>query len=55
MALAGAIGQANSLVAAVWGVFVWREFRGASTRAKLLLFAMFSLYIAGVTLVAFSH
>jgi glucose uptake protein len=55
MALAGAIGQANSLVAAVWGVFVWREFRGASTRAKVLLFAMFSLYIAGVTLVAFSH
>ena len=55
MALAGAIGQANSLVAAVWGVFVWREFRGASARAKLLLLAMFSFYIAGIVLVAFSH
>ena len=55
MALAGAIGQANSLVAAVWGVFVWREFRGASARAMILLVAMFSLYIAGITLVAFSH
>jgi glucose uptake protein len=55
MALAGAIGQANSLVAAVWGVFVWQEFRGASTRAKLLLVTMFSFYIGGIALVAFSH
>lgn len=55
MALAGAIGQANSLVAAVWGVFVWREFRGASPSAKLLLVAMFAFYVGGIALVALSH
>jgi glucose uptake protein len=55
MALAGAIGQANSLIAAFWGVFVWREFRGASVRAKLLLVTMFAFYIGGIALVACSH
>ncbi len=55
MALAGAIGQANSMVAAVWGVFVWREFRGAPPKPKLLLAAMFAFYAGGIGAIALSH
>lgn len=55
MALAGAIGQANSLVAAVWGVFVWREFRGAPARSRMLLALMFVCYVGGIACIARSH
>lgn len=55
MALAGAIGQANSLVAAIWGVFVWREFAGAPRRSKRLLTLMFLFYVCGIASIAFSH
>lgn len=50
--LAFAIGQANPLVAALWGVFVWREFRGAPRRAHWLLAAMFALYLLGLLLLS---
>jgi glucose uptake protein len=55
IALAMAIGQANPLVAALWGVFVWREFKGAPRRSKLLLLLMFALYIAGLVLLVSSR
>ena len=55
IALAMAIGQANPLVAAVWGVFVWHEFKGAPRRSKLLLVLMFALYVAGLVLLVSSR
>jgi glucose uptake protein len=55
VALAGAIGQANSLVAALWGVFVWKEFRGAPAMSRILLGFMFVLYLAGIAMLAGSH
>jgi glucose uptake protein len=54
IALAGAIGQANPLVAALWGIVAWKEFRGAPRRSRVLLAVMFGLYIAGLVLLAFS-
>jgi len=48
MALAGAIGQANPLVAALWGVLVWREFHGAPKRSQILLMTMCLFYLAGL-------
>jgi glucose uptake protein len=53
-ALAYAIGQSNPLVAALWGVFVWREFHGAPPKSKALLAVMFGLYFAGLLLLALS-
>jgi glucose uptake protein len=53
-ALAYAIGQSNPLVAALWGVFVWHEFRGAPKRSQVLLAVMFVLYIAGLLLLTIS-
>ena len=34
VAISYAIGQASPMIACLWGVFVWHEFRGANTRAK---------------------
>jgi glucose uptake protein len=49
-ALAYAIGQSNPLVAALWGVFIWREFRGASRKSHVLVALMFILYSGGLML-----
>jgi glucose uptake protein len=40
------------MISACWGVFIWREFSAAPARAKMYLFWMFVLFLAGLTLVA---
>ena len=50
-----AIGQASPMVACLWGVFVWKEFRGANTKAKSYLAAMFAAYILAIILIASAH
>lgn len=52
--LAYAIGQSNPLVAALFGVFVWREFKGAPAKSQVLVALMFVLYIVGLLLLALS-
>jgi glucose uptake protein len=47
-----AIGQSAPLIAAAWGVFVWQEFRGASSRAWTALALMFVCYVAAIVLIA---
>ncbi len=54
IALAYAIGQANPLIAALWGVFVWHEFKGAPGKARVLLAFMFLLYVSGLSVLAAS-
>ncbi len=46
-----ALGQGATMVAAIWGVFVWKEFRGADRRAVLLVVLMFIFFLAGLSLV----
>jgi glucose uptake protein len=45
------LGQGATMVAALWGVFVWREFRAASGGTGLLLTLMFAAYFVGLALV----
>jgi glucose uptake protein len=45
------LGQGATLVAALWGVFIWREFREAPKGTNRLLALMFLGYIAGIALV----
>jgi len=52
VAISYAIGQAAPMVAAVWGVFVWKEFRGANTTAKIYLAAMFAFYLLALFVIA---
>lgn len=49
-AISFALGQAGTMVAALWGVFVWHEFRAAPPSTDWLLAAMFLAYILGIAL-----
>ena len=42
------LGQGATMIAAAWGVFVWKEFRGAPAGTSRLITAMFVLFIAGL-------
>lgn len=52
VAISYAIGQSAPMVAAMWGVFAWKEFAGAPGKAKVYLFLMFVFYCLGILLVA---
>ena len=52
VAISYAIGQASPLVACLWGVFAWKEFRGAKTSAKIYLGAMVAAYLLALVLLA---
>jgi glucose uptake protein len=52
VAISYAIGQASPMVACLWGVFAWHEFRGANTRAKSYLASMFVAYALALFLIA---
>jgi glucose uptake protein len=52
VAISYAIGQASPMVACLWGVFAWKEFRGGSMRAKGYLAAMFAAYVLALALIA---
>jgi glucose uptake protein len=47
-ALSYGLGQGATLVGAIWGVFVWREFRAAPPGTGRLLAAMFGFYVLGL-------
>jgi glucose uptake protein len=52
-ALSYGLGQGATLVGAVWGVFIWKEFKGAPGTGRLLA-AMFVLYCAGLAVLVAS-
>jgi glucose uptake protein len=52
VAISYAIGQSAPMVAALWGVFAWKEFAGAPGKAKMYLTLMFVFYCLGILLVA---
>lgn len=52
VAISYAIGQASPMIAALWGVFVWHEFRGANAKAKGYLVGMFVCYVLALFLIA---
>jgi glucose uptake protein len=55
VAISYAIGQSAPMVAALWGVFVWHEFRGAGTAARLNLVLMFVFFIVAIALVSLAY
>jgi glucose uptake protein len=50
-AISYAIGQSAPMVGALWGIFAWKEFAGAGSRAKLYLALMFVFYALAILLV----
>ena len=55
VAISYAIGQAAPMVAAAWGVFVWREFAGADKTAKMYLALMFVFYILALVAISSAY
>lgn len=53
-ALSYGLGQGATLVGALWGVFVWKEFKGAPKGTGGLLAAMFLFYVLGLGLLILS-
>ena len=47
-AIAYALGQGATLVSALWGILIWKEFAGAPRKSAVLNFAMFVLFVAGL-------
>jgi glucose uptake protein len=50
-AISYGLGQGATLVAALWGVFIWKEFRGAPAGTNALLALMFVAFVVGLTLI----
>jgi glucose uptake protein len=42
------LSEGNTMISAIWGVFAWKEFRGANAEVKRLLALMFTLFVLGL-------
>jgi len=51
-AISYAIGQGATMVSAIWGVFVWKEFANAPANARKLIPLMFLFFVIGLAAVA---
>ena len=49
------LGQGATMVAAAWGVFVWKEFRGATYKTNILISLMFLMFVSGLILIIISR
>jgi glucose uptake protein len=52
VAISYAIGQSAPMVAALWGILVWKEFDGANKKAHAYLALMFMFYFLAILLIA---
>ncbi len=54
-AISYGLGQGATMVAAIWGVFIWKEFKGAPGGTNRLLGFMFLFFLAGLSLIIISR
>jgi glucose uptake protein len=48
------LGQGATMIAALWGVFIWKEFKDAPTGTGRLLALMFVFYVVGLGLIVYA-
>ena len=53
-AISYALGQGAPMIAAIWGVFIWKEFKGAKKSVYGLLGVMFCFFVAGLACIIIS-
>ena len=53
-AISYGLGQGATLIAALWGVFIWKEFKGATKPVNALIMLMFIAYLAGLALLVYA-
>ncbi len=54
-AISYGLGQGATVVAAIWGIFIWKEFKNAPTGTSALLNIMLLLYVAGIALIIYAR
>ncbi|HKZ35170.1 MAG TPA: L-rhamnose/proton symporter RhaT [Patescibacteria group bacterium] len=52
VAIAYTLGQCAPMIGALWGIFAWKEFRGAPKKSYAYLGLMFTLFIFGIFLLS---
>ncbi len=53
-AISYGLGQGATLIAALWGVFIWKEFKGASKQVNTLILLMFLAYLFGLAMLVYA-
>lgn len=54
-AISYGLGQGATMIAACWGVFIWKEFRLAPAGTSALLAAMFASFLSGLALIVLAR
>ncbi len=54
-AISYALSNAAPVVAILWGIFIWKEFKGAPKGTNMLLSIMFICYLIGLAFITFSN
>lgn len=50
-AISYGLGQGATIIAAIWGIFIWKEFADASLKTIRNLYLMLALYLVGILLI----
>lgn len=53
-AISYALGQGAPMIAVIWGVFIWKEFKGAPKGVNTLLLFMFLFFIIGLSFIVYA-
>ena len=53
-AISYGLGQGATLVSALWGILIWKEFRGAPQISNLLNIGMFVLFLIGLGMLIYA-
>lgn len=54
-AISYGLGQGATMIAAAWGVFIWKEFKDADKSTNRLIWLMFLFFIIGLSLIIISR
>src|SRR5688500_3917342 len=53
-AISYGLGQGATLIAALWGVFIWKEFKNAPQKTNIYITAMFFFFVAGLGMLIYA-
>lgn len=53
-AIAYGLGQGGTMIAAIWGICVWKETKGASRGTQVMIAGMFAFFLAGLIMLVTS-
>ena len=54
-AISYGLGQGATVIAAIWGIFIWKEFKNAPKKTSVLLNIMLVVYVLGIILIIYAH